>query len=103
MERWACEAFDQNQLKLFLSVWLKERRQERKSNPVDLGMEDEDFAKALMDLENNNFLPNLDLNLIRRIGKTFQIPDDEMQDLVRTACVSKLISLVTKLEDQADD
>lgn len=92
-------ALDQIQLKRFLSIRLQERKEEMTDASRQCIYMRELPREILESIENNSFEPNIDLNLLHLIGRCYGIPNDELSEIARAACVSQLIKMVDFLED----
>lgn len=95
-------AFDQIHLKGYLSVFLHETREGCAESLSEIAERGNMPLSVLQQLEENAFEPNLDMDLLIQVAKCYRIQPEQMVDLVRTACVSKLVHVIEKLEEIPD-
>ena len=99
MEAWNTLSLDQPQLKTYLSVLLKERRQEMWEDLTLIAKRSGLPPDVLDLLETNQFEANLDPYLIQAVAKGYQFTFEQMAEIVRVSCVDRLVTLVRMLDD----
>ena len=103
MEPWSTLALDQPQLKSYLSVLLKERRQEKWEDLSCVANRAGLPVRVLGLLESNEFAANIDPDLIRAVAQGYQLSFNQLAEMVRVACVANLVKVIKALDDTSPE
>jgi hypothetical protein len=103
MESWNTLPINQIELKSHFSVLMKESRNDRGESLMEVSARSGLPIDILHALEANNFEASLDLNLVKTIAQGYNLKLTEVGELVRVACVSKLVDVMRALDDAKSD
>lgn len=96
-------AVDQKELKACLSVLLKERRYDRRKSLSDVASRCGLPEALLGGLEANESFEDVDTDLMKALMQGYDLSDTEVNEVVRVACVSRLLHVIKAFENIADD